>query len=61
MEQTYFYLTITGNGNAHKIKEQYNLNEFQAHNKGDYDVLPVFAKSQKTLIIFLIQIQWVNY
>lgn len=37
MEQTYFYLTITGNGNAHEIKEQYNLSEFQAHNQGDYD------------------------
>ncbi|WP_066801536.1 DUF4279 domain-containing protein [Moraxella oblonga] len=37
MEQTYFYLTITGNGNAHEIKEQYNLSEFQAYNQGDYD------------------------
>lgn len=47
MEQTYFYLTITGNGNAHKIKEQYNLNEFQAHNKGDYDVFYRFLRKVK--------------
>lgn len=46
MEQTYFYLTITGNGNAHKIKEQYNLNEFQAHNKGDYDECYGFLQYQ---------------
>lgn len=37
MEQTHFYLTITGNGNAHEIQEQYNLSEFQAYNQGDYD------------------------
>lgn len=37
MEKTYFYLTITGHGDAHQIKEQYNLNEFQAYNQGDDD------------------------
>lgn len=37
MEQTYFYLTITGNGNAHQMKEQYQLYGFEAYNQGDYD------------------------
>lgn len=37
MEQTHFYLTITGDGDAHAIKERYGLDEFDAYNKGEYD------------------------
>lgn len=37
MEHTCFYLTVTGHGDAHQIKEQYKLYGFDAYNQGDYD------------------------
>lgn len=44
MQQSYFYLTITDNGdnsqnhyNAHTIKERYDLKNFDAYNQGEKD------------------------